>query len=250
MILSVDELCFSYPDNRILEDINFIAKRGQLLAILGPNGIGKTTILKCINKLLSIDKGSVFIEDKDLNNLSRLDLAKITGYVEQNREGYRSSVFNSVLLGRKPYIDKDISDEDIRVTSKILDSLGLSDMAFRNLDELSGGELQKVIIARALAQEPKLLLMDEPTNHLDMKNQVDVLNIISHITKKDNISAIITMHDLNLALRYADKFMLIKDKKIFDLGGEEIITEENIKSVYGLDVDIVLHKSKKVVIPF
>jgi iron complex transport system ATP-binding protein len=137
----------------------------------------------------------------------------------------------------------------MEIASQALETLGLADYALRYLDELSGGELQKVIIARALAQEPEILLMDEPTSSLDLKNQLEVLTLIQQISRGRGIAAVVAMHDLNLALRFADRFILLKDKTIYAAGGPEVITPENIESVYAVPVTIAAHNGSRVVIP-
>ena len=249
MILKVKGLKFSYPSNNVLNDVEFMTERGKIAVILGPNGTGKTTLLKCINKILKPCKGAIYIDSEDIEGLKRKDIAKKVGYVEQQRIGSRSTVFDAVLLGRKPYIKWDISSEDIRIAEEALEDLGISHYAFKHLDELSGGELQKVIIARAITQEPDILLMDEPTNHLDLKNQINVLSIVEKIAKEKNISVITTMHDINLALKYGEKFLILKDKKIYRAGGKEIVEKETIEKVYSVPVDIIEYKNRKVVIP-
>ena len=249
MILNVQGLRFHYPSRPVLEDASFAVERGEVLAILGTNGTGKTTLLKCINRILTPAAGSVLIEDQPISALSRNTLAQKIGYVEQQRAGSRATVFNTVLLGRKPYIRWDISQNDMEIASQALETLGLAEYALRYLDELSGGELQKVIIARALAQEPEILLMDEPTSSLDLKNQLEVLTLIHKISSERGIAVVVAMHDLNLALRFADRFILLKDKTIFTAGGLEVMTPENIESVYAVPVTIAAHNGSRVVIP-
>ena len=249
MKLNVKELLFNYPGHQILENVNFSVEGGDFLAILGTNGTGKTTLLKCINRILKPTGGTVLIGNEPVSELSRNTLAQKLGYVEQQRSGSRTTVFNAVLLGRKPYIQWDITRNDMLITSRALETLGLSELALRYLDELSGGELQKVVIARALAQEPELLLMDEPTSSLDLKNQLEVLKIIQKITQEQGIAAVVTMHDINLALRFADRFILLKDKHIFAAGDKEIITPENIEAVYSVPVILSSQNGSRFVIP-
>ena len=249
MILNVQGLRFHYPGRPVLEEASFSVERGEVLAILGTNGTGKTTLLKCINCILSPAAGSVLIGDEPVTSLSRRDLAQKISYVEQQRTGSRATVFNTVLLGRKPYIRWDISQNDMEIASQALATLGLSEYALRYLDELSGGELQKVFIARALAQEPEILLMDEPTSSLDLKNQLEVLTLIRQVSCQRGIAVVVAMHDLNLALRFADRFILLKDKKIFAAGGLEVMTPETIESVYAVPVMIAAHNGSRVVIP-
>jgi iron complex transport system ATP-binding protein len=249
MILNVQGLRFHYPGRPVLEDASFAVARGEVLAILGTNGTGKTTLLKCLNRILMPAAGSVLIGDEPVASLSRNALAQKIGYVEQQRSGSRATVFNTVLLGRKPYIRWDITQHDMEIASQALETLGMADYALRYLDELSGGELQKVIIARALAQEPEILLMDEPTSSLDLKNQLEVLNLIHQISRERGIAAVVAMHDLNLALRFADRFILLKDKTIYAAGGLEVMTPENIENVYAVPVMIAAHNGSRVVIP-
>lgn len=249
MILTVEGIQFHYPGRPVLEEVSFTVERGQVLAILGTNGTGKTTLLKCINRILKPANGSVFIGEQPAANLSRNELAQKIGYVEQEHNGSKATVFNTVLLGRKPYIRWDITQKDIEIASQTLETLGMSNYGMRYLDELSSGELQKVIIARALASEPEILLMDEPTSSLDLKNQLEVLRLIHRISREQGITAVVAMHDLNLSLRFADRFILLKDKTIYAAGGTEIITPENIESVYAVPVTITAHNGSQVIIP-
>lgn len=249
MILTIKGLAFNYPSRSVLQDINFQVQRGDCLAVLGTNGVGKTTLLKCINRILKAQEGVVLVENEEVFKLNRVDLAKRIGYVSQRQEIPRHTVFDTVLLGRKPYIKWDVSRKDLEIVNQVLELLELSDYSLRHLDELSGGELQKVVIARALAQEPDVLLFDEPTSSLDLKNQFEVLRIIQHVVKSKQVAAIVTMHDINLATRFADKFLLLKEGAIFTAGGLEVITSENIESVYSIPVSIEHFGNIPVVLP-
>lgn len=249
MTLNVQNLHFNYPGRMVLKDVSFSAKSSGFLAILGTNGTGKTTLLKCINRILKPDAGTVYIGKESIAALSRNERAQRLGYVEQQRSGSRTTVFNAVLLGRKPYIHWDVTQNDMLITNHALETLGLSEHALRYLDELSGGELQKVVIARALAQEPQLLLMDEPTSSLDLKNQLEVLSLIQQITRERGIAAVVTMHDINLALRFADRFILLKDKQIYAEGGQEIITPENIEAVYSVPIMLSSQNGHLFIVP-
>ena len=249
MILSVDGVEFAYKSRQILNNIKFEVKRGEVISILGVNGAGKSTLLKCINKILKPKRGTILIDNFDINQLDNLELAKKVGYVPQRAEGNYMTVFDAVLLGRKPHIKWEVSDRDIEITYKVLKLLNLEDYALRYTNELSGGELQKVIIARALVQEPQILLLDEPTNNLDLKNQLEVMRIVREVSKSQNIASIVVMHDLNLALRYSDKFIMLKNGVIYAEGGKEIINPENIRAVYGVDAYVENVKGIPVVIP-
>jgi len=249
MILNVEGLHFQYPGRPVLQDANFSVEPGEVVAIMGTNGTGKTTLLKCINRILKPESGAVWVDNQLTSSLDRNTLAQKIGYVEQQRSGSRATVFNMVLLGRKPYIRWDVTQEDLEIAGQALEQLGLADYALRYLDELSGGELQKVVIARALAQDPKVLLMDEPTSSLDLRNQLEVLSLIRRITREQKIAAVVAMHDLNLALRFADRFILLKDQHIFAAGGPEVITPENVEAVYSVPVDITSFNGRQVIIP-
>ena len=249
MTLLVENISFSYPKNDVINNITFSLEEGDFLAILGTNGAGKTTLLKCLNKILEPQLGTVYINNKDNSLLSRIELAQNIAYVPQGHDYSKKTVFDFVLLGRRPYIKWSVTEEDIKVVEEVLSLLGLDNYSMRYTNELSGGELQKVIIARALVQQPEVLLMDEPTSNLDLKNQIEVLSIIRDIINKQNISAIITMHDINLALRFANKFLLVKNGELFDFGDSRVLNQQSIKSVYNLDVVIEDYSGIPVIIP-
>lgn len=210
MILDVNGVEFNYSSKEVLSNIKFHLKKNEILAILGPNGVGKTTLLKCMNAILKPDKGTIMIEEEDVLKLEQIEIARRLGYVPQHCESAKLTAFDAILLGRMPHIKWNISTEDVMLVEAVIKRLKLEDLALRYIDELSGGELQKIGIARALAQNPKLLLLDEPTSSLDLKNQLNILDIIRDVVKKEDVSAIMTMHDLNLAFRYADKFLFLK----------------------------------------
>lgn len=249
MVLSVNGLEFKYPSHSILKDVTFSVKKEECLAILGTNGTGKSTLLKCLNRILKPQKGTVFIQDSDVKQLNRTELSKKIAYVSQNNKSYRATVFDTILLGRKPYIKWDVTQKDLDIVNNTMEMLKLDKYSLRYTDELSGGELQKVLIARALVQEPEVLMLDEPTSSLDLKNQLEVINIVKKVVADKKIAAVVTMHDLNLALRFADKFMFLKNGKVFSVGGIEIMTPENIESVYSVPVKIEKYSNTSVVIP-
>lgn len=250
-MIHVKELQFSYNrDQTILRDIDFYAPKGQCTAVLGNNGAGKSTLIKCLNRILEPQQGVVQVCGKNIQNLKRNDIAKCMAYVAQRNTGERFTVFDAVLLGRKPYINFEPTEEDINIVKSVIKRMKLEDFALRYIDELSGGEMQKVMLARALAQRPNVLLLDEPTSNLDLGNQYAVLAITREIARTEQISVIIVIHDLNLALRYCDKFLLIKNNRIFSCGGIEIMTPENISEIYGIPVMVQEINGATVVIPF
>jgi iron complex transport system ATP-binding protein len=246
-MMRVESLRFAYNSREVLNGIGFEIKSGEMLFIIGPNGSGKSTLLKCLNGILK-PKGAVYIGKNELSKLSRNEIAKWIGYVPQRGEINHLTVFDTILLGRKPHIKWGITEKDIEVVERVIKILGIDSLSFRRLAELSGGELQKVIIARALAQEPKILLLDEPTNNLDLKNQIEVMKILSEIVKKQGISAIVTMHDLNIASLYADRIIMLKGGRVISAGGTEVLNPENIEKVYGIKVSVIKHNGKPLIV--
>lgn len=247
MEVIIKDLTFAYKSKKVLNKVNFKVKPGEMIFIIGPNGSGKSTLLKCLNRILK-PEGAVYIDGKELGEISRGEIAKLIGYVPQRGEINHLTVFDTILLGRRPHIKWDVSERDVKIVKKVIRLLDMEELSFRRLTELSGGELQKVIIARALAQEPKILLLDEPTNNLDLKNQVEIMRLIRKIVKEQKISAIITMHDLNIASRYADKLIMLKDGKIVSYGGVEILNPENIEIVYGIKVSVINHNGRPLIV--
>lgn len=249
MILSVDGVEFSYSSRIILDKVGFAVQRGEFLSILGNNGAGKSTLLKTLNRILLPKSGSILLDNQEVSKLSRLAIALKMAYVSQHYESNRQTVFDAVLLGRKPYIKWEATASDLALVQGVLAKTGLEEFALRYLDELSGGELQKVIIARALAQEPEVLLLDEPTSNLDLRNQIEVLRTIRTAAKEKNIAVVAVMHDLNLALRFSDNFLLLQNTKVFAAGGPEIMTAANISQAYGVPVSVERVQNQMVVIP-
>lgn len=246
-MIEVKKLKFSYGQSPILKGLDFSVDKGDMVALLGINGSGKSTLLKNINGLLRPQSGQICIAGRDINTYKKEDLAKKLAYVSQDNSGGKNTVFDTILMGRVPYIRGQVKEEDISIVEKIIQTLDLEKYAMRNTDSLSGGEFQKVIVARALAQDPQLLLLDEPTSNLDIRNQFEVMDIISKYCKEKNIAVIISIHDLNLSLRFSDKFLMLKEGHIYDYGGQEVITEESIRSIYKIPVEIINNKGQKII---
>ncbi|MCK8518674.1 ABC transporter ATP-binding protein [Methanoculleus sp. 7T] len=249
MILEVDGVAFTYRSTPVIRDIAFGVRPHQILAILGPNGVGKTTLLKCMNAILKPKAGSILVEETDLLSVDRMEIARKVGYVPQRCETGRMTAFDAILLGRRPHIRWNVSDADHRIVEAAIRMLRLEDLSLRYIDEMSGGELQKVSIARALVQEPRVLLLDEPTSSLDLRNQLEILEVVRRVVAEHDVAAVMTMHDLNMALRYADRFIFLKDGVIHAAGGTEVVTAETIEAVYGVSVAVERYNGFHIVVP-
>lgn len=252
-MFEADSVSFSYgrSSKRILEDIRFAIDENQCMAVLGNNGAGKSTLLKCLDRIYPVDSGTVAVDGQNVRDMSKTEMARHIAYVAQSAFSFNSmTVFDTVLLGRRPYIEWDATDEDKEIAFDVIEKMGLEDFLLRNVAELSGGEAQKVMLARALAQEPRVLLLDEPTSNLDPFNQHEVLYLMREIAEEHDTCVVIIIHDLNLAIRYCDKFLLLKESKVFAFGGVEVMTPENIEEVYGIHVHIIEHRGVPVVVPF
>lgn len=251
-MVKVEGLSFAY--NRaagdVLHDINFEVENGKCLAILGNNGAGKSTLIKCIDRICPARDGRVIVDGEDVHKMSGSEMAQKIAYVPQSAGAVNMTVFDTVLLGRKPYIKWDVTSEDREIAAGVIHSMGLDDYVLRKVSELSGGEAQKVMLARALAQEPKLLLLDEPTSNLDPRNQHEALRTVRQVAKERDISVFIILHDLNLAIRYCDRFLFLKDAGVYAYGGQEVMTPENIEAVYRMHVHIMSYMGIPQIIPF
>lgn len=238
-MLNVQSLSFHYRNGpQVLNGVDFTVEDGQFMAILGNNGAGKSTMLKCFNKILVPDSGRVLMDGEDVLKLPGREIAKRMAFVAQSVPGTQMTVHDIVMLGRRPYMQWGFTEEDHRIVHTAMDALGVSHLRGRYLSNLSGGERQKVMLARALAQQPKILLLDEPTSALDIQNQYKVLNIVQDICREQKITAIIVIHDLNLALRFCSRFLLLRDGGVYRCGGREIIDRQALKDVYSVDAEV------------
>ncbi len=248
-MISVNDIRFSYGKNEVIKGMSFESEENTVISILGPNGTGKTTFLKCMCGVHKPTSGEILVDGTDISRLGARDLAKKIAFVPQSVPPSRMSVFDSILIGRKPYIDWGATKKDLRMVSDIIDALGMSDLSLKYMDEISGGEFQKAQIARAIVQEPSVLVLDEPTNNLDISNQHRTMHMIMDIVRSRGMCTIMTMHDINLAVHYSDKLLFLKDGRTVAYGGTEIVTEELIKEVYGIESDIVYHRGVPLVVP-
>lgn len=247
-MIEVQNLSFSYGHHPVLSHVGFTAQSGECVGILGNNGAGKSTLITCINRIRTPDSGSILIDGKAVGNMSRRELARSVAYVAQKNEMSQTTVFDCVLLGRKPYIRWAVGEEDLRLCTAMIHRVGLEALELRSLDELSGGELQKVMLARALVQRPKVLLLDEPTSNLDPRNQYEMMELVREVAREQHITVLIVIHDLNLALRYCDRFFFLKDGSGYRYGGLEVVDQHTIESVYGVCAKVMDVGGRRIVI--
>lgn len=238
--LKIDNIKFSYPGVPVLEDISLKVMPGEILAIVGKNGAGKSTLLKCMNKILEPQNGKVFFGDLELKKMKAKEIAKSMAYLSQKTShAFPVTVFDTVLLGRYPHRSWAGDHEDERCVSKALEMLGLESLALRFFNELSGGQQQQVLIARAIVQEASILLLDEPTSGLDIKHQLEVMETVRNLVRDKAVTSVITIHDLNLASRYADRVVMLNNGLIFSAGdAASVLTPENIARAYGVRVSV------------
>jgi len=240
--LEVEDLDFRYKDHNVLKNVSFKMDSPEILGIVGPNGAGKTTLLRCIDRILKPVKGRVMLNGVDIWSIERREVAKFIGYVSQSFNFIHATVFDIVFAGRTPHLSWLGREDNIDKVVKILHLLGLDDLAMRNYSELSSGQQQKVLIARLLAQEPDFVLMDEPTSNLDIKHQLEVMDIIKNLVSVSNLRVIMAIHDLNLALKYADRVAMMKDGIIYTIGETTaVLTPEIIEDVFEVEVGLIGH---------
>ena len=249
--LKVKDVVFGYGNVPVLKEVTIEVGPQEVLGVLGPNGAGKSTLLKCIDGILTPQTGSILLDDQDIRKMSRIELAKKIGYIPQSlAHAFSATVFDAVLMGRRPHLGWRTSENDTEKVLETLHILHIEDLAMRDINELSGGQMQKVFVARALTQEPDLLLLDEPTSNLDIRHQLEVMHTIRSIVKLKGISAILAIHDLNLAARYADRIVMMNGGTIFSTGEPAfVLTRENIKRVYGVDAEVNQNGGKLYIVP-
>ncbi|WP_440953972.1 ABC transporter ATP-binding protein [Methanosarcina sp. Mfa9] len=282
--ISIRDISLSYEKDLVLNRINFSIKKGSVVTLVGPNGCGKTTLLKIINGFLRQNEGTVYIDGRNLEGVANQELAKILGHVSQlHKSSFPFSVLDVVLTGRMPHIPmfSTPGKKDIEKAYEVLEFMGIAHFAQKSYTQLSGGERQLVMIAKALAQEPDFLLLDEPTSFLDLKNQIHVLKTIINLSRTRHITVLMTLHEPNHALLFSDEIILLR--KLEDTGKgkfsgsgrsafnassekegettfsvenivvsgapEAVMTPEKIEEAYGIHVDVLEHKGKKMIIP-
>lgn len=241
-----------YGKNIVLKDIDLVFEEGEVVALVGPNGSGKSTMIRTMCGIFPPMKGNVIINGEDLSLVSFNDLSTKVSYIPQtSRNVSQMTVLESALLGRRPYAIKEFSKEDIDIAVKCLETMNLTELSDRLTSELSGGQMQRVNIARSLAQDPRYYVLDEPTSALDLNHQIQVMKVMRDVVSRKKAGAIIALHDLNLALNYSDRAVLLFEGRIYAEGNPyDVITKESIKKVYKVDCEMAENENGRYILPY
>ena len=246
-MITVKNVSFSYvKEKEVLHDVSFEIKDNECVILLGPNGVGKSTLISLILGSLKVNKGEILFNEKPIKELSSKEKAEELSYVPQLINGNSLTVEDTVLLGRLPFYKIYPSKIDYQKTHEILEKFNLIDLKDKQTNEISGGERQKVSIARGFIQESKTIIFDEPTSNLDIKAQQEIISLIQK--EKGNHSFLISIHDINQALNVGDKFIFLKEGEVKYVVDKSGITEELLKDVYGVNAKIInINKGRYVV---
>jgi len=241
-IVKLEQISFRYNEHQVLKNVSFEVKRGEFVGILGPNGSGKTTLLNVIDGILIPQEGELWINGTSCNKLKRENLAKIIAVVPQESLMiFPFTVQEIVLMGRAPHLGKwrFEGETDFRIAHQAMEMTDTLSLMNRSMNALSAGERQRVLIARALAQQPQIMLLDEPTAFLDIRHQIDFFDLIKTLNKNQTLTVIGVTHDINLASLYCDRIILLRDGRIHCMGSpEEVIAESHIREVYETNVTV------------
>jgi iron complex transport system ATP-binding protein len=241
MKLELNGVSFSYPSKEVLNNLSFKFEGAELVAILGPNGVGKSTLIHCIDRILKPSGGSILINDKNNIDFTMKEMSKTVGYVPYaSSDSFPMTVVDAVLLGRHPHSNWKSTKEDLRIVYRVLKEMGIEDLANNQFNELSAGQHQKAMLARGLVQEPQILLLDEPTANLDVKHQLGVTKLLRNLSHEREMLIVMICHDLNIASKYADDIIMMKDGTIFATGKpQDVITKSNIETVYDVRCNVI-----------
>ncbi len=248
--IKAEDLGASYGDNVIWEHINLDINEPGLISILGPNGVGKSTFMYTINKILEPSSGRILLDGTDVLELGYKDIAKKVAYVPQaSGETFAMTVMDTVLMGRYPHSGYSVTQEDLEIAADCLQKMNMGEFALRNFNELSAGQHQRVMIARGLAQQPDLLMLDEPTSNLDIYHQIYTMRLLRDIAHEKNMTVLIICHDLNIASRFSDRVIVFRKGSVYADGtAQDVLTEETIFNVYNVKADIQMVDGRPYVI--
>ena len=243
--LEVKNLSLAYGHNVVMRDLTFQVTPGEMLGLIGPNGSGKSTVIKALSRVITPLSGKIIVDGKEIARIPRAELARLIGVVPQMPLLPSTfTAFEIVLMGRNPHLGlfQYEGARDMAITWLAMGRTNTQSLAERKAGELSGGEIQRLVIARVLAQQPKSILLDEPTSNLDINHQVEILDLIKSLCREDNLTVVITLHDLNLASQYCDRLILINHGRVHAQGTPvEVINEKNIEEVYGAGGCVYAH---------
>lgn len=243
--LEIENLSLAYGHNVVMKGLSFQVSPGEMVGLIGPNGSGKSTVIKALSRVIRPYSGQILLDGRNLSAIPRNELARLIGVVPQMPLLPSTfTVFDMVLMGRNPHLGlfQHESQRDMDITWEAMGRTAIQPLAERQIGELSGGEIQRIVIARVLAQEPKSILLDEPTSNLDINHQVEILDLIKNLCREDNLTVVITLHDLNLASQYCDRLILVNDGEVHAQGTPaEVIIPENIEEVYGTEGCVYAH---------
>ena len=251
-MIKFENFNYSIGEKKLLKNINIEFENGKTYGIIGPNGAGKSTLLKAMMRINEPSKKSIFLCKKDIREYSIKEYSKKIAFVfQENSRDIDFTVSEIVMMGRYPYMELlgSESKEDIEIVDTIMNRLDIEKFKDRYISELSGGEAQKIFIARALAQKTEILLLDEPTSMLDIHNSVDIMNLIEDMKKEYNLTIIMVLHDLNIAFTYCDEIVLIDDGEVIINADRKIIVEsEKLKEVYKDKIKIIEYEESDYII--
>ncbi len=243
--IEVENLSLAYGRNIVIRDLTFQATPGEMVGLIGPNGSGKSTIIRAISRIISPHSGKILLNGKSIAQIPREELARLVGVVPQMPLLPSAfTAFEIVLMGRNPHLRlfQYEGEKDRNITWQAMGQTATQSLAERRIGELSGGEIQRIVIARVLAQEPKSILLDEPTANLDISHQVEILDLIKNLCQENSLAVIIALHDLNLASQYCDRLVLLNNGRVHSSGTPgEVINPQNIKAVYGVEGCVYAH---------